>query len=144
MLRLLNFCLYHNLSTYLITQMLSGLRAVFNSGKTKPYAWRNKQLLGMLKLFDENRDKITQALKEDLRKVGCFKTVIVKPSQMSKSYENLKNKIQLFWSPDTQLFCNILYTFMPPVWKVRWGHLVIGLSLCTFCMFVHYSTLLTY
>lgn len=45
--------------------MIEGLRRVFNSGVTKSYEWRKKQLDGMLKLLEENRDKIAQGLKED-------------------------------------------------------------------------------
>lgn len=52
--------------------MIEGLRRVFNSGVTKSYEWRKKQLDGMLKLLEENRDKIAQGLKEDLHKVGTM------------------------------------------------------------------------
>ncbi|KAK3101984.1 hypothetical protein FSP39_007827 [Pinctada imbricata] len=48
--------------------MIQGVRRVYNSGKTKPYEWRYKQLQGMLKLLDENRDAIVNALREDLHK----------------------------------------------------------------------------
>lgn len=50
------------------SKMIEGLRKVFNSGVTKSYEWRKKQLDGMLKLLEENRDKIAQGLKEDLHK----------------------------------------------------------------------------
>lgn len=52
--------------------MIEGLRKVFNSGVTKSCEWRKKQLDGMLKLLEENRDKIAQGLKEDLHKVDCM------------------------------------------------------------------------
>lgn len=52
--------------------MIEDLRKVFNSGVTKSYEWRKKQLDGMLKLLEENRDKIAQGLKEDLHKVDCM------------------------------------------------------------------------
>ena len=52
-----------------IFQMIAGLRKAFNSGVTKTYEWRKKQLEGVLTLLDENRDRIAQCLKDDLNKV---------------------------------------------------------------------------
>lgn len=49
--------------------MIAGLRKAFNSGVTKTYEWRKKQLEGVLTLLDENRDRIAQCLKDDLNKV---------------------------------------------------------------------------
>lgn len=50
------------------SEMMEGLRKAFKSGVTKSYEWRRKQLEGVLSFLDDNRDKICQALKEDLHK----------------------------------------------------------------------------
>ncbi|XP_078331765.1 aldehyde dehydrogenase family 3 member B1-like isoform X3 [Crassostrea virginica] len=50
------------------SEMIAGLRKAFNSGVTKTYEWRKKQLEGVLTLLDENRDRIAQCLKDDLNK----------------------------------------------------------------------------
>lgn len=48
--------------------MISSLRHSFKSGITKTAEWRRKQLMGMLKLIDENTEDIVGALKNDLSK----------------------------------------------------------------------------
>ncbi|KAM7520123.1 hypothetical protein LguiB_019085 [Lonicera macranthoides] len=44
------------------------VRKTFRSGKTKGVEWRKSQLRGILKLIDENEDKIFDALQRDLGK----------------------------------------------------------------------------
>lgn len=44
------------------------MRTAFRTGITKTYEWRVKQLEGLLKLLDENREEIAQALNKDLHK----------------------------------------------------------------------------
>lgn len=48
--------------------LVSALRQSFNSGVTKTAEWRRTQLLGLLKLIDENIPDILSALKSDLNK----------------------------------------------------------------------------
>ncbi|XP_048727935.2 aldehyde dehydrogenase, dimeric NADP-preferring-like isoform X2 [Ostrea edulis] len=50
------------------SKLVEGLRRSFKSGVTKSYEWRRKQLEGVLRLLDENRDRIAKCLKEDLNK----------------------------------------------------------------------------
>ncbi|XP_071120404.1 aldehyde dehydrogenase family 3 member B1-like isoform X4 [Mytilus edulis] len=50
------------------TELVNGMKTAFRSGKTKSYEWRRQQLEGVLKLMDENREEITDALKKDLHK----------------------------------------------------------------------------
>ena len=44
------------------------LRTSFESGKTRPLAWRRAQLEGLSQLVSEGSDEILQALRQDLRK----------------------------------------------------------------------------
>jgi len=49
-------------------QKIAGLRATFSSGKTLSIEFRLKQLRALLRLYEENNDKILEALKLDMRK----------------------------------------------------------------------------
>ena len=42
------------------------LRATFESGRTRPLAWRRAQLAGMLRMLDEREDELVAALQADL------------------------------------------------------------------------------
>ncbi len=45
------------------------MRKVFRSGRTKSIEWRRQQLYNILKLIDEQRDAMCDAMKKDLNKV---------------------------------------------------------------------------
>jgi len=47
---------------------VAGLRSSFESGKTRPLAWRQGQLRALAQLVSEGADEILDALKQDLRK----------------------------------------------------------------------------
>lgn len=49
-------------------EMVSSMRAVFNTGRTRTFAWREAQLKKLLSLLDENSEKLTAALHADLHK----------------------------------------------------------------------------
>lgn len=51
-----------------LEQSLVELRQTFKSGKTRSASWRKAQLLGILKLIQDNEDRIFKALKKDLNK----------------------------------------------------------------------------
>ena len=59
-------------SLFFYFQLVQGLRVAFKSGKTKTFEWRKQQLEGVLKLLDENREEIAQALNKDLHKVNSI------------------------------------------------------------------------
>lgn len=44
------------------------LRQTFKTGKTKDVEWRKAQLKAIIKLLDDNQNKIFQALERDLGK----------------------------------------------------------------------------
>lgn len=48
--------------------LISGVRAAFQTGKTKSYEWRWQQLNGLVRMIDENRQELTKALYGDLHK----------------------------------------------------------------------------
>eukprot|EP01062_Namystynia_karyoxenos_P036600 TRINITY_DN2665_c0_g2_i1.p1 TRINITY_DN2665_c0_g2~~TRINITY_DN2665_c0_g2_i1.p1 ORF type:complete len:535 (+),score=171.58 TRINITY_DN2665_c0_g2_i1:80-1684(+) len=48
------------------SEMLQGMRKVFNSGKTKDLRWRRKQLSRVLDLVEEEHERITAAVTADL------------------------------------------------------------------------------
>lgn len=49
-----------------LTGVVSGLRTVYASGRTRPVRWRIEQLRGIERMLDEREDEIVQALAEDL------------------------------------------------------------------------------
>lgn len=47
-------------------ELISGLRTTFESGRTRPMAWRRAQLEGLLRMLKQHEDELVQALAEDL------------------------------------------------------------------------------
>ena len=50
----------------MISQVVATARTAFESGKTRPLAWRKAQLLSMIKMLRDNADEFSAALKQDL------------------------------------------------------------------------------
>jgi aldehyde dehydrogenase (NAD+) len=50
----------------MISQVVATARAAFESGKTRPLAWRKAQLTSMIKMLRDNADEFSAALKQDL------------------------------------------------------------------------------
>jgi aldehyde dehydrogenase (NAD+) len=50
----------------MISQVVATARASFESGKTRPLAWRKAQLTSMIKMLRDNADDFSAALKHDL------------------------------------------------------------------------------
>jgi len=50
------------------TELVNSLRTTFMTGRTQTYEWRRKQILGLIQMIDEQRDRIVEALKLDLNK----------------------------------------------------------------------------
>ena len=50
----------------MISQVVATARTAFESGKTRPLAWRKAQLVAMIKMLQDNADEFSAALKQDL------------------------------------------------------------------------------
>ena len=50
------------------TDLVAGHRAYFNSGATRPVAWRREQLEAIKALLNDNRAAFYEALRHDLRR----------------------------------------------------------------------------
>ena len=50
----------------MISQVVDTARTAFESGKTRPLAWRKAQLVAMIKMLQDNADEFSAALKQDL------------------------------------------------------------------------------
>ena len=50
----------------MISQVVATARTAFDSGKTRPLAWRKAQLVAMIKMLRDNADDFSAALKQDL------------------------------------------------------------------------------
>lgn len=80
-------------NTALITDTVQKLRRTFQSGKTRPYEFRKKQLQGLLKFLDENVDLLCDALWKDLHKPRqeCIVTEIeITKNEILVALANLK------------------------------------------------------
>lgn len=55
-----------------IKGVVDGARAAFNTGKTRPLAFRIQQLKSLRRMLEEKEKAITDALKADLNKVCCL------------------------------------------------------------------------
>jgi aldehyde dehydrogenase (NAD+) len=51
-----------------IPEIVASAREVFDSGKTRPLAWRKAQLLAMRRMLAENRDAMYASILADLRR----------------------------------------------------------------------------
>ena len=49
-----------------IPELVAGLRKTFDSGRTRPLAWRREQLKALLAFTRENSDRLVKALQADL------------------------------------------------------------------------------
>ncbi len=47
---------------------VAAARDTFNSGRTRPLEWRRRQLKGIIRLVEENQDRIVEALSRDLHR----------------------------------------------------------------------------
>ncbi|KXS19496.1 aldehyde dehydrogenase family 3 member B1 [Gonapodya prolifera JEL478] len=75
-----------------IEKYLNTARLTFNSGRSKPIAWRKQQLRALYRLIDENRDKIVDALQKDFRKPTTEATVLMSGlNHIVYCLENLPN-----------------------------------------------------
>ncbi|CAG9564140.1 unnamed protein product [Danaus chrysippus] len=53
---------------YFCSQIVNKARDTFDSGVTKPIEWRRKQLKNLLRMYEENRNAMVDALVKDLRR----------------------------------------------------------------------------
>jgi len=49
-------------------ELVNGVRATFMTGKTQSYEWRSKQLYALIKMMEEQKQSIIEALHKDLHK----------------------------------------------------------------------------
>ncbi|KAL4224793.1 Aldehyde dehydrogenase 3 member B1 [Mactra antiquata] len=100
------------------SKIVEGIRKVFKSGRTKDIEWRRGQLMAMLKMLDEHRDKFIGALKTDLNKsrfessvmevdfarndlISCLNSLAswVEPEKVSKGIINIMDKAYIRKEP---------------------------------------------
>ncbi|XP_053374701.1 aldehyde dehydrogenase, dimeric NADP-preferring-like isoform X2 [Mercenaria mercenaria] len=100
------------------SETVNSLRSVFQSGRTKNLKWRRSQLMALLKLLDDNRDRLSEALEKDLRKnkfesnlmeVGPIRNEViyalnnltdwVKPEKVKKGILNMMDKAYIRHDP---------------------------------------------
>ncbi|MBJ7509435.1 MAG: aldehyde dehydrogenase family protein, partial [Ilumatobacteraceae bacterium] len=87
-----------------MTNHATTLRATYNSGHTRPLAWRKQQLEQMIKMIEENEDDFLAALKTDLGKPnveGFITDIAFVTGEIKLMLKNLKkwNKPQRVPTP---------------------------------------------
>lgn len=73
-------------------------RIAFNSGVTKSYNFRLKQLKALLRLTEENEDQILSAIREDTRKPS-FEAVVFEIDFMKNILRNSIDKLKEWMEP---------------------------------------------
>lgn len=86
------------------TQRVADVRATFNTGHTKPLAWRRQQLEQMKRMLEENEEKFIEALRTDLGKPtveGFVTDIAFVLGEVESMIKNLKkwNKAERVPSP---------------------------------------------
>jgi aldehyde dehydrogenase (NAD+) len=87
-----------------IAHIVSTLRATYNSGKTRPLAWRKQQLEALVRMMEDNEAAFSAALKADLGKPdveGFITDIAFVTSEVKAMIKNLKkwNKPQRVPTP---------------------------------------------
>ena len=90
--------------TTAIADIVSTLRATYNSGKTRPLAWRKQQLEALVRMMEDNEAAFSAALKADLGKPdveGFITDIAFVTSEVKAMIKNLKkwNKPQRVPTP---------------------------------------------
>ncbi|CAB4932663.1 unannotated protein [freshwater metagenome] len=76
-----------------MTSVANNLRTTFNSGRTRPLAWRKQQLEQMVKMLEENESAFLDALASDLGKPrveGFITDIAFVTSEVKSMIKNLK------------------------------------------------------
>ncbi|XP_053384468.1 aldehyde dehydrogenase, dimeric NADP-preferring-like isoform X7 [Mercenaria mercenaria] len=100
------------------SEVVTSMRSVFRTGRTKNVEWRRSQLMALLKLLDDNRERLSDALKKDLNKSrfeSCLMEVDfvrndlintlnnltewVKPEKVKKGLINMMDKVYIRREP---------------------------------------------
>ncbi|CAG7835613.1 unnamed protein product [Allacma fusca] len=86
--------------------IVKSAREAFATGKTLPMSFRRKQLEGLLRMYDEGKQEIMDALKQDLRKTtfeGTLYEIEILKTDVKGILRNLKD-----WTKEEQLPFNAL------------------------------------
>lgn len=107
-------------------EILQTARTAFDTGKTKSYEFREKQLRALLKMYTENTNSILAALYSDLRK-GKQESVVLELEYLKNDLRNSLANLKRWMQPErpAKSFVNLLdrlYIFSEPYGVV----LVIG------------------
>ena len=81
-----------------IAKLVAKLRDTFDSGHTRPHAWRKQQLKQMKALLREGEDELTRALQEDLGKapIEAWATEL---NLVSREIDHMLSKLEAWAKP---------------------------------------------
>lgn len=78
--------------------MVADARNAFNNGITKSYDFRIKQMKALLRLLEENEDKLCAALTEDLRKPK-FEAIVFEIEFVKNAIRNTLHNLKEWMEP---------------------------------------------
>lgn len=81
------------------SELVSTLRNSFNSGKTKPLKYRERQLRALLKLYEENVDAMVSALASDLHKPR-FESILTEVQYLINDIKNVLSNFKTWAQPE--------------------------------------------
>ncbi|KAG8338277.1 aldehyde dehydrogenase 3, member A2 [Homalodisca vitripennis] len=81
-------------------EVIDRARNAFNSGKTKPYAFRKKQLEQMMKMYEDNGPEIVAALSADLHK-SKMESYIMEIDLLKNDLRNTLINLKDWMSPES-------------------------------------------
>lgn len=79
-------------------ELTAKARDAFNSGMTKPYEFRIKQLKALLRLIEENEDQLSKAIIEDTRKTQ-FEAVLYEVEFVKNSVKHMIYNLKEWMEP---------------------------------------------
>jgi aldehyde dehydrogenase (NAD+) len=82
-----------------IASSLLALRASFESGRTRSYEWRQKQLDGLIALLVENEERVVATLREDVGKTA-FDAWSAEVADLKTGLLHLKKNLRRYMKPE--------------------------------------------
>nr|XP_026492841.1 aldehyde dehydrogenase, dimeric NADP-preferring isoform X2 [Vanessa tameamea] len=82
-----------------ISEVVQKARNTFNSGITRPLEWRKKQLKSLLKMYEENKNAMIDALVKDLRR-SKMEAILLEVDYLINDLSNTLNNFDEWTKPE--------------------------------------------
>ncbi|KAJ0174245.1 hypothetical protein K1T71_010391 [Dendrolimus kikuchii] len=82
-----------------MAEVVQRARDTFNRGVTKPIEWRRKQLQNLLRMYEENRNAMAEALRKDLNRCKT-EAILLEVEYLINDLKNTLHELKEWASPD--------------------------------------------